>query len=103
FHGEAAAREAHKGAGNKFKWGEMPEQMPEFELQADDPAGLPLPSVVQQAGLTDTTGRARDMMKQAAVRVDGEAVTVLHVRLRPGATYVCQDGKEKDARVTIKQ
>jgi len=101
FHGEAAARDAHKGAGNKFKWGEMPEDMPAFELAADSPEGIPLPNVIQQAGLTDSTGRARDMMKQGAVRVDGEPVSDLQFRLSPGATYVCQAGKKKFARVTI--
>ncbi|NPU94803.1 MAG: tyrosine--tRNA ligase [Gammaproteobacteria bacterium] len=101
FHGEAAARDAHKGAGNKFKWGEMPEEMPVFEFVADNADGIPLPNVIQQAGLTDTTGRARDMMKQGAVRIDGQPVSDPQCRLSPGATYVCQAGKKKFARVTI--
>ena len=95
------AQSAHKGAGNKFKWGEMPEEMPEIELTADDPSGIPVPNVIQQAGLTDTTGRARDMMKQGAVRIDGEPEKDPQKRLSPGATYVCQAGKKKFARVTI--
>lgn len=102
FHGEHAARDAHKGAGNKFKWGEMPADMPEVELVADVPEGLLLPNAVQLAGLTDTTGRARDMMKQGAIRVDGVPIQDLQYRLSPGATYVCQAGKKKFARVTIK-
>ena len=101
FHGETAAQDAHKGAGNKFKWGEMPEDMPVFEFVADSAEGIALPSVILQAGLTDTTGRARDMMKQGAVRVDGQPVSDPHFRLSPGATYVCQAGKKKFARVTI--
>lgn len=102
FHGEDAARDAHRGAGNKFKWGEMPADMPEVELVADVPEGLLLPNAVQLAGLTDTTGRARDMMKQGAIRVDGAPVQDLQYRLSPGTTYVCQAGKKKFARVTIK-
>lgn len=102
FHGQDAAREAHKGAGNKFKWGDMPDDMPEVELVAEGPEGLLLPNVVQLAGLTETTGRARDMMKQGAVRVNGEPVLDIQRRLSPGATYVCQAGKKKFARVTIK-
>ena len=102
FHGADAAQSAHKGAGNKFKWGEMPDEMPEVELSAEGADGIPVPNVVQQAGLTETTGRARDMMKQGAVRIDGEPVKDPLHRLRPGATYVCQAGKKKFARVTIK-
>lgn len=102
FHGEEAAKNANKGAGNKFKWGDMPEDMPEVELAAEAEEGLPVPNVIQQAGLTKTTGQARDMMKQGAVRVDGEPVKDLKQRLAAGATYVCQAGKKRFARVTIK-
>lgn len=102
FHGAEAAASAHKGAGNKFKWGEIPDDMPEFEMISPDPSGIPVPNVVQQAGLTETTGRARDMMKQGAVRVDGDPVSDPHSRLLPGATYICQAGKKKFARVTIR-
>lgn len=101
FHGAEAAASAHKGAGNKFKWGDMPEEMPDIMLIAEDATGIPLPNVIQLAGLTDTTGRARDMMKQGAVRVNGNPVTDVHQRLSPGITYVCQAGKKKFARVTI--
>lgn len=102
FHGEEAAAGAHKGAGNKFKWGEVPDEMPEVELVSPDDQGIPLPNVVQMAGLTDTTGRARDMMKQGAVRVDGEPVSDPQQRLLPGAVYICQAGKKKFAKVTIR-
>lgn len=102
FHGKAAAKEANKGAGNKFKWGDMPEGMPEVELVADDNEGIPMPNVVQQAGLTKTTGQARDMMKQGAVRVDGEPVNDLRLRLPKGGPYVCQAGKKRFAKVVIK-
>ena len=102
FHGEEAAQNAHKGAGNKFKWGDTPDEMPEFELVSEDVAGIPIPNVIQQAGLTKTTGQARDMMKQGAVRVDGEPVKDPKSLLGVGGPYICQAGKKKFARVTIK-
>ena len=102
FHGAEAAENAPKGVGNKFKWGEIPEAMPEVELQSDDPAGIPVPNVMQQAGLTKTTGQARDMMKQGAVRVDGDPVKDPKDRLTVGGPYVCQAGKKRFARVLIK-
>jgi len=71
-------------------------------LQSDDPAGIPVPNVMQQAGLTKTTGQARDMMKQGAVRVDGDPVKDPKDRLTVGGPYVCQAGKKRFARVLIK-
>lgn len=101
FHGEAAAAQASRGSGNKFKWGDMPEDMPEVTLVAHGPEGLPIPNVVQQAGLTKTTGQARDMIKQGAVRLDGEPVQDLRYQLPIGVTVVCQAGKKRFAKVSV--
>lgn len=102
FHGEEAAATANKGAGNKFKWGEVPDEMPECELVIEDGEGIPVPNVIQRAGLTKTTGQARDMMKQGAVRIDGEPVKDTRAVLSAGGPYVCQAGKKRFARVLIK-
>ncbi len=101
FHGEEAVQNASKGAGNKFKWGETPEDMPEFEFSAEGEAGVRYPNVMQMAGLVDTTSRARNMIKQGAIRVDGEPVKDASALLPVGGPYVCQAGKKKFARVTI--
>lgn len=101
FHGEEAVAAASKGAGNKFKWGDTPEDMPEFEFSAEGGTGVRMPNVVQMSELVDTTGRARNMMKQGAVRVDGEPVKDVNAELPVGGPYVCQAGKKKFAKVTI--
>ncbi len=101
FHGADAVAAASRGAGNKFKWGDTPDDMPEFEFSAEGEAGIRLPNVVQRAGLVDTTGRARNMMKQGAVRVDGEPVKDANADLPVGGPYICQAGKKKFAKVTI--
>lgn len=101
FHGEEAVQNASKGAGNKFKWGETPEDMPEFEFSAEGEVGVRYPNVMQMAGLVDTTSRARNMIKQGAIRVDGEPVKDASALLPVGGPYVCQAGKKKFARVTI--
>ena len=101
FHGEEAVESASKGAGNKFKWGETPEDMPEFEFSAEGEGGVRYPNVMQMAGLVDTTSRARNMMKQGAIRVDGEPVKDARAVLAVGGPYICQAGKKKFARVTI--
>ncbi|MCP5019168.1 MAG: tyrosine--tRNA ligase [Ketobacter sp.] len=102
FHGEDAAATAHKGAGNKFKWGEVPEEMPEIEIESEGGQAVPIPNVIQRAGLTKTTGQARDMMKQGAVRIDGEPVQDPKAVLDLGGPYICQAGKKRFARVVIK-
>lgn len=101
FHGEDAVANASKGAGNKFKWGETPDDMPEFEFSAAGEPGIRYPNVMHMAGLVDTTSRARNMMKQGAIRVDGEPVKDPGASLAVGGPYICQAGKKKFAKVII--
>ena len=75
--------------------------MPEVELTTDQADGLPVPNVIQQAGLTKTTGQARDMIKQGAIRIDGEPVADAKAKIPLGGPYVCQAGKKRFAKVII--
>lgn len=101
FHGAAAVEQASKGAGNKFKWGDAPADMPEVSLSAEGEAGIRYPNVAQLSGIVDSTSRARSMIKQGAIRIDGEPVTDAKGMLAVGGPYVCQAGKKKFAKVTI--
>lgn len=100
FHGAAAAEAAAEDFDRRFRQGEMPEQMPELELPA---AGgvLPLPSLLKAAGLTKSTSEALRMIRQSAVRMDGERVEDPGLEVRAGSTHVYQVGKRRFARVTL--
>jgi tyrosyl-tRNA synthetase len=101
FHGEAAAAGAHRGLGNRFDWGDAPDDMPEFSLVADTASGMLIPSVIKAAALVDTTSKARAMMGQGAIRINGEAITDPAASLPPGGPYLCQAGKKRFAKITI--
>ena len=99
FHGEEAAANAHRSAGNRMKDGELPEDLPEVELvSAED---MPISSVLNKAGLVKNAAVARDLLGSGGVRVDGEAVDRAFM-FKVGATHICQAGKKAFARVTLK-
>ncbi|XLX39850.1 tyrosine--tRNA ligase [Ectopseudomonas mendocina] len=99
FHGEEAAANAHRSAGNRMKDGELPEDLPEVELaSAED---MPISSVLNKAGLVKNAAVARDLLGSGGVRVDGEVVDRAFL-FKIGATHVCQAGKKAFARVTLK-
>ncbi len=100
FHGEEAAASAHKGAGNRLKEGELPEDLPEVTVDFGDQDEVPVSAVINKAGLVKNSNAARDMLKAGSVKVDGEVVEASH-KLKKGETYVCQAGKKQFARVTI--
>ena len=99
FHGEEAAANAHRSAGNRMKDGELPEDLPEVELAADD--DMPIAALLNKAGLVKNAAVARDLLGSGGVRVDGQVVDRSFV-FKLGATHVCQAGKKAFARVTLK-
>lgn len=99
FHGEEAAANAHRSAGNRMKDGELPEDLPEVVLaSAED---MPISSVLNKAGLVKNAAVARDLLGSGGVRVDGEVVDRTFL-FKVGAVHVCQAGKKAFARVTLK-
>ena len=100
FHGAEAAATAHKSAGNRLKDGELPEDLPEIEIDSD--ADMPIGAVLNRAGLTKNAAAARDLLNAGSVKVDGQVVERDFVFV-VGAEHVCQAGKKKFARIRLKK
>ncbi|EKO3409476.1 tyrosine--tRNA ligase [Vibrio fluvialis] len=97
FHSEADADAAEQEFINRFQKGAMPDEMPEFEFEA----GIAIANLLKDAGLVGSTSDALRMIKQGAVKQDGEKLD--DAKLIPEAgTSVYQVGKRKFARVTVK-
>ncbi|MGH8225443.1 MAG: tyrosine--tRNA ligase [Gammaproteobacteria bacterium] len=97
FHGEVVANKAQEDFVARFARGEAPDDMPEVHIAEP----LPLAKLLKEAGLVPSTGEANRMLKQGAVRIDGERIEDRELRLAAGKTYVIQVGKRRYARVTI--
>ncbi|QIZ77616.1 tyrosine--tRNA ligase [Ferrimonas lipolytica] len=96
FHDEAAAEGAHNEFTQRFSKNQIPDEMPELSFDA----GLPIANLLKEAELVKTTSEAMRMIKQGAVKIDGEKVE--DAKLVPAAgTAVYQIGKRKFARITI--
>lgn len=99
FHGEEAAANAHRSAGNRLKDGELPDDLPEVELlSAED---MPISSVLNKAGLVKNAAAARDLLNAGSVKVDGEVVDRAFIFKR-GSAHVCQAGKKAVARISLR-
>jgi tyrosyl-tRNA synthetase len=100
FHSEAAAAQAREDFVQRFQQRQIPDDMPEFELGAAG-EGLAIANVLKQTGLTASTSEAHRMVKQGAVKVDGERVEDGRTEIAAGSTHVVQVGKRRFARVTV--
>ena len=100
FHCAAAADQAKAQFIARFRQGAMPDEMPEVTLSTEN-GGLMVTHLLKQAGLVPSTSDAMRMIKQGAVRLDGEKIADKHLTLATGTTVVCQVGKRKFARVSL--
>lgn len=100
FHGKDAADGALADFEARFRRDEIPADMPEVTLRAED-KGLPITAVLKQAGLTPSTSDALRMLAQGGVKLDGEKISDKSLKLMAGTTVVLQVGKRKFARVTV--
>ncbi len=101
YHGEEAAATAHKSAGNQLADGELPDDLPEVEVDFEGSPEAPIASLLNRAELTKNSAQAKDMLKNGSVKVDGEVVAK-DAMLATGKAYVIQAGKKRYARVTLK-
>ena len=100
FHDANAAKVAREDFINRFSNNAIPDEMPEIEINAGT-EGLPLANVFKEAGLVDSTSDAHRMVKQGAVKIDGERVEDSKQILTAGFCAVLQVGKRKFARAKL--
>jgi tyrosyl-tRNA synthetase len=99
YHSPEAARSASEEFDRMFRKGGAPDSMPEFTLSPEN-GGLPILKVLTESGLVASKGEARRMVRQGAVRVNGERVENEEAVLAGGeGPFEIQVGKRLWARV----
>ena len=100
FHDRAAAEKALADFEARFRQGQLPEDIPEFELAVGaEPLGLV--QVLKQIGLTSSTSEGMRMIGQGGIRLDGDKVADKNLKLSKGKTVIVQVGKRKFARISV--
>ncbi len=99
FHDEQAATAAQAEFVARFQKGALPDDMPEVAIHSDG-GRVGLADVLRQADLTASNSEAFRMIRQGAVRIDGDRVQDRGLELGEG-TYVLQVGKRRFARVVL--
>lgn len=100
FHDAKAAEAAQADFINRFSNNAIPDEMPEIDINvATD--GMAIANVLKETSLVNSTSDAHRMIKQGAVKIDGERVEDSKQVLNAGFSAVLQVGKRKFARVTL--
>lgn len=100
FHGSMAAKQALANFIERFQKGALPKNIPELQIPSRDGV-LPIGNLLKDAGLTASTSEALRLIRQGAVRVDGQRVEDRSLEFPAGSSHIFQVGKRRFARVTV--
>ncbi len=101
FHDEAAAEAAHQDFIQRFSKNALPDDSPEVVVSTDT-ASMPIANLLKEAGLVDSTSEAIRMIKQGAVKLNGEhKIDDTKLEIAAGSSEIYQVGKRKFAKVSL--
>ena len=100
FHSEAEATKSRENFIARFQKGAMPDDIEEKQITAID-GEMPIANLLKEAGLVGSTSDAYRMIKQGAVKIDGEKVESRDLKIKLGTENIYQVGKRRFAKVKL--
>ena len=100
FHDKKAADAAKTEFVARFQKGAMPDKIEEVSIPSQD-GSLGIAHLLKEAGLVSSTSEAFRMIKQGAVKIDGERMEDKSLEISAGSTRVYQVGKRRFSRVSL--
>lgn len=100
FHNQAAADNAQAEFIARFSQGALPEDLEEISLTLTD-SDLAIGNLLKEANLVASTSEALRMIRQGAVKIDGEKVVDEKLKIAKGTTAIFHVGKRRVAKVSL--
>lgn len=101
FHCEADAQAAHDDFIQRFQKKALPDEIPELVININEDTIL-IANLLKEANLVSSTSEAMRMIKQGAVKLNGdEKISDTKLAIAKGTTAVYQVGKRKFANITV--
>ena len=100
FHSAEAAKRAHEYFVQRFQKHELPTDLKEQQIATSEDT-LGIAYLLKAAGLVSSTSDAIRMIKQQAVRIDGERVEDQRLKIPVGETHLYQVGKRRFAKIKV--
>lgn len=101
FHDAGAAEAAHQDFTQRFSKNALPDDIPELTIACDADT-MPIANLLKEAGLVDSTSEAIRMIKQGAVKLNGETkIEDTRLEISKGDSAIYQVGKRKFAKITL--
>lgn len=99
FHSADEADHAHQAFTERFQKKEIPDDLEIFSIESEGP--IRISQVLKITELTQSTSDAMRLMKEGAVKINGEKVMDPSASIELNAVYIIQVGKRRIAKVEI--
>ncbi|WAJ69478.1 tyrosine--tRNA ligase [Catenovulum adriaticum] len=99
FNDDEAAEKAHQDFIQRFQKNAIPTDLETVTITTGEATGIA--SFLKEAKLVSSTSEAMRMIKQGAVKIDGEKVSDSKQLIELGSTAVYQVGKRKFAKINL--
>ena len=96
YHDENNAIEAENHFNKVTVSKGVPDDIDDYQLKEDDL----LVNIIADSGLLNSKSEARRMIKQSAVKIDGETVTDIHHKVKTSDSFILKVGKRKFLKVS---
>ena len=96
YHDENKAIEAENHFNQVTVSKGVPDDIDDYQLKEDDL----LVNIIADSGLLNSKSEARRMIKQSAVKIDGETVTDIHHKITTSDSFILKVGKRKFLKVS---
>lgn len=97
FHDAAAAESAKQDFIQRFQRNAIPDDLPEISIDLGD--GMLIGNLLKEAQLCASSSEGARMVKQGAVKIDGEKLEDPRMLITEASPFVLQVGKRKFARI----
>ena len=101
YYGAEAAEKAEEEFKNIFQKKELPDIIPEFQLDNEMLEGgqVPLPKLLVLTKTASSTSEARRLIQQGAVKINNEKISDPNIMLIPEEGMIIKAGKRKFAKI----
>ena len=101
FHDENQAEAVHQEFIERFQKGVIPENLEEVVLTVSD--AITITQLLKQLNLTTSTSESLRMVKQGAVKINGDKVSDPSLVLAAEHVYIIQVGKRRIAKLRLQK
>lgn len=100
FHSREQAKRAKEAFIARFQKGALPDEIPEVQLILDGKT-MPIANLLKSAGLVSSTSDAYRMIKQGAVKINGDKIEDRNITFERSSSNIYQVGKRRIAKVIL--